>query len=168
MKKINETTKDLAVRSAEILNEIIKDANSDIGAFTATRSEWTKIFSEYKLPYRHITVKRLIDDKLLIKADEKRNANNRMYDLYSFDIKSIGYTYLMSIHDKQREKGIKNHNKNKMKKEKPRTFSIANHGVSITSLDENKLKDFTDSDLVTELRKRGYEVTAEKITVIKL
>ena len=48
MKKINETTKELAVRSAEILNEIIKDADE----FTATRSEWTKIFSEYKLPYK--------------------------------------------------------------------------------------------------------------------
>ncbi len=56
-----------------------------------------------------------------------------------------------------------------MKKEKPRTFSIANHGVSITSFNnEKELKDFTDSELVTELRDRGYTVTAEKVTVTKL
>ena len=166
MKKINETTKDLAVRSAEILNEIIKSANSDIDRLTATRSEWTELFSQHKLPYRHKTVKRLIDDNLLIKVDEKRNANNRMYDLYVFDIKSIHYSYLLSIHDTQREKGRVN---KKRTEERAKALAATYNRIPFELIKQaNKFEEFTDSDLVTELRKRGYEVTAEKITVIKL
>ena len=86
-------------------------------------------------------------------------------NFFEFSDKPIYYKDLIPIF---REIYDYNQKKPSMEKERPRTFSIANHGLSITSLDENKLKDFTDAELVSELRDRGYTVTAEKTTVIKL
>ena len=168
-KKLNETARELSIRSANISNEIRLMANRKDGIISATYTEWDKIITAYKLPYRVETLRRFIDDGVLFKVSEKRNANNRLYNLYSFKNTPLHFSYFERIHNDRREKASKNYNNKKdMKKERTRTFSIANHGVSITSLDEKELKDFTDSELVTELRDRGYTVTAEKVTVTKL
>ncbi len=169
-RKLNETARELSIRSANISNEIRIMSNRKDGVISATYTEWDKIITAYNLPYRIETLSNFIDDGVLFKVSEKRNANNRLYNLYSFKNTPLHFAYFEKIHSNRRQKARKNYNnKNDMKKEKPRTFSIANHGVSITSFNnEKELKDFTDSELVTELRDRGYIVTAEKVTVTKL
>lgn len=176
--------KDLALRGSENLNKLRIDANGMSSFFT----EWVALMKEYKVPYYTHIVTELIEEGVLKRDGSKIHSGNT-YSSYVFQDKPIHYTTLIPLYDKARKRGLKRKNKANDKAKafkanvtkhrsvsdtirdsivKPKTFSIANHGVSITSLDENKLKDFTDAELVSELRDRGYTVTAEKVTVIKL
>ena len=86
-----------------------------------------------------------------------KSGNIGRFDAYEFTLKPITY----KVFEELRDWSNKYKPKEKMK-ERPRTFSIANHGVSI--LDEvNEIDKFTDKELVLELRKRGFDVKAEKV-----
>ena len=156
--------KDLALRGAENLNKLRIDANGVSSFF----SEWVALFKEYKVPYYTSIFSSFVEQGILKEYGVKNHRGN-MYSSYVIQDKPIHYSVLIPIYEKARNRGrVIKSNVSKRAEKRARTFSIANHGVSITSLDENKLKDFTDAELVSALRDRGYTVTAEKTTVIKL
>lgn len=152
--KATKREKDLALRGAENLNKLRIDANG----MSLSCTEWLALFKKYKVPYYVYAGSRFIEQGIL-KEHDIRKHNGNIYSSYVLQDKPIHYSVLIPIYDRIRDR----------RKKRPRTFSIANHGVSIiTASQEDRFKDFTDAELVQELRDRGFTVTAEKVTTIKL
>ena len=157
--------KDLALRGAENLNKLRIDANGR----SSTYIELVSLLKEYKVPYYTHTVSRLIEHGWLKGHNHWGKVGNTGLS-YVFQDEPIHYSVLIPIYEEIRNKG-RVHRKRGEKRagERARAFQATYNRFPVELINQSdKLNEFTDSDLVTELRKRGYEVTAEKTTVIKL
>lgn len=156
-----------SIESTNILNNLIVE----YGDSCLMQEEWSKTFRDYKLKYYVLLVKELIKDGVLTDSRfTKIGAANRVeYKTYTFGVNSVSNGYMGIVYNRIRKVSKEKYlNKKKMKNSRPRTFSIANHGVSITTINqEDRFNKFTDSELVKELRDRGYTVTAEKTEVVE-
>ena len=130
----------------------------DNGGRVERISNWTVILRDYGVQYIYKMAAELRRMGFFKKCLNPDSGEETML----FEVRStpVSYKDLLPIF---REIYDNNQIKPKEKmKERPRTFSIANHGVSI--LDEvNEIDKFTDKELVLELRKRGFDVKAEKV-----
>lgn len=165
--------KDLAIESAEILNKL----RQDIRGNSYTYMEWVRLLKRVKISYYQRTLPRLINLGIL-KEEGVKIVNNRALTLYYLSTDPIHYSVLYSIHEESRALARKVKNE---KKEEPILImnqpeletKITQKDIISFSQDKNEkrtlaLSFFRDIDLVEELRNRGFEVTAEKVTTIKL
>ena len=157
--------KDLALRGAENLNKLRVDANGR----SSTYIELVSLLKEYKVPYYTHTVSRLIEQGWL-KGHNHGNSIGNTGLSYVFKDEPIHYSVLIPIYEEIRNKGrVHRKRGEKRTEERAKAFAATYNRIPFELIKQaNKFEEFTDADLVAELRKRGYEVTAEKVTVIKL
>ena len=170
--KATKKEKDLALRGAENLNKLRIDANGR----SSTYVELVSLLKEYKVPYYTHTVSRLIEQGWLKGHDTGNYIGNTGLS-YVFKDEPIHYSVLIPIYEEIRNKGrVHRKNGEKRAEERAKKFKTTAQSKSISEILRDSIvnpktfpvSNITDADLVAELRKRGYEVTAEKITVIKL
>lgn len=163
--KVTKKEKDLALRGAENLNKLRIDANGR----SSTYVELVSLLKEYKVPYYTHTVSRLIEQGWLKGHDTGNYIRNTGLS-YVFKDEPIHYSVLIPIYEEFRSKRrVYRKNGEKRGEERARKFKATYNPYPAERIKQaNKFEEFTDADLVAELRKRGYEVTAEKVTVIKL
>ena len=155
--------KEKALLNAEKINSVRKNHEGSVDLI----SNWTSLFRDAGVQYIYKMASELR------KLGYLKNAVDSEYgyelSFFEFTDKPIYYKDLIPIFREIYDYNQKKSPNAKSKSERPKTFSIANHGVSIFSASqEDRFKDFTDAELVQELRDRGFTVTAEKVTTIKL
>ena len=157
--------KDLALRGAGNLNKLRVEANGR----SSTYIELVSLLKEYKVPYYTYTVPRLIEQGILKGHDTGNYIGNTGLS-YVFQDEPIHYSVLIPIYEEIRSKGrVHRKNGEKRTEERAKKFKTTYNPYPAERIKQaNKFEEFTDAELVAELRKRGYEVTAEKVTVIKL
>ena len=137
--------------------------------WSSTYIELVSLLKEYKVPYYTRTVSKLIEQGWL-KGHSHGNGVGNTGLSYVFKDEPIHYSVLIPIYEEIRDRArVHRENGEKRTEERAKAFKATYNHFPVERINQaNKFEEFTDTDLVTELRKRGYEVTAEKTTVIKL
>lgn len=149
-----------------------------LGKATFTRYDLEKIARRFGVAYITLVIKELVELGVISKMGENENR----IDVFRFNEKPIHHSIFIRIFDKQNIQKKKRDERERMEREKANGGVLSRDGRKPKVSDErildlmfdNKLLNkqrrpspdelarISDTDLVSELRNRGYDVTAKK------